>query len=187
MKKLIPLLVVVFVFGVAFTASAKPVPGALGGTLVANITLKVQNSMDSGVGGNYWAFDNYNRLIKIYQTGDSTFTAVVQDVGKFTTVQGTSPAGTSTVAGGITGALKGGYTMTITGTFDPQYATFGNIGKFDYQCDPGAGTCSNAFNWLNAYFDTGYTYSYDSWGWTYHTGRYGSWTNSSGGNSGDIE
>ena len=187
-KTVVPYAVFAFILATAFTASASPVsPGQhqCSGDLVLNTTYKIENSMDSGVAGNYWAYDFINRHIQVRQVSDDTFCAEVQDAGYFVTVEGISPGGTGFVSAGIKGKLDGGYVMTIMGTLDPQYDVFGNIGKFDYQCHPETGSCDSAFKWLASFFSN-YTYSYQQWGWTYHTGKNGMWINSSDGNSGDI-
>jgi hypothetical protein len=159
------------------------------GELVINVTYKVMNTVDSGVAGNYWAYDQLNRHIQVWQTGSSTFCAVVEDKGAFLTIAGASPGNTDPdgIAAGITGTIQGGYVATITGALvpDPSYRTRGNIGTFDYQCDT-AGNCPNAFNWVNEYFGPSAGFDFVSWGWTYHGGKNGTWVNSSDGNLGDI-
>lgn len=160
------------------------------GQLVINVTHKVTNDLDSGVAGNWWAYDNYNKHIQVWEVDTDIFCAVVHYQGSFTTVAGRSPNDTDDIAEGIKGAFQGGYRATITGTLDPQYQTKGNIGKFDYGCDadedPGdRSTCCGLFNWVDAYFSD-WTFSYDWWGWIYHGGKNGTWVNSSDGNQGDI-
>jgi hypothetical protein len=158
------------------------------GPLVINVTLKVANDIDSGVGGNYWATDAYNRHIQVWQVAANTFCAIVQYEGSFVTVDGASPGNTGTVAAGATGSFEGGYRAIITGSLnpDPAYRTRGNIGKFDYGCDPGTGNCSSAFSWPSAYFNAGYGFAYEWWGWIYHGGKNGTWVNAIDGNAGDI-
>ena len=173
----------------AFSASpalAKPISNQCSGDLVLNITYKIENSMDSGIAGNYWAYDFLNRHIQVRQTGENEYCAEVRDTGYFVTVEGRSPGDTDDIAAGIEGRVNGGYVMTIQGSLDPTYDTFGNIGVFDYECNPVSGVCENAFNWIAAYFSAGFSYSYQEWGWKYHTAKNGTWINSSDGNSGDI-
>jgi len=160
-----------------------------GGKMVINVTYKVMNTVDSGVAGNFWAYDQLNRHIQVWQMGPSTFCAVVEDKGSFLTNAGASPGNTDLdgIAAGITGTIKGGYVMTINEMLvsNPTYQTRGNIGTFDYQCDT-VGNCPGAVNWIEAYFGPSPSYSYVSWGWTYHGGKNGTWVNSSDGNLGDI-
>jgi hypothetical protein len=166
------------------------------GKLVINVTQRAINSIDSGV-ASWWAYANYNRQIQVRETAPGTFCAVVRYEGDFTTVAGPSPQNTDTIAAGITGTWQGGYRMTITGSLlaTPSWPTRGSVGVTDYACtwtDDGDGvfeygeeSCSGAVNWLDQYF-TGWSYSYDWWGWVYHGGRNGTWVNSSDGNQGDI-
>lgn len=161
------------------------------GQAVINVVHKVINDMDSGTGGNFWAFDEYVRQIEVVQTGDRTFCASVRYQGNFETVAGPSPQNTGNVGDGVVGTFQGGYTATITGTLSPTDRTKGSLGTFDYQCDPFTGpgdrsTCTGLFNWLDAYFAAGWGFVYEWWGWVYHAGNNGSWVNAASGNSGDI-
>ena len=42
------------------------------------------------------------------------------------------------------------------------------------------------WNWVGQYFESGYNFTYEWWGWIYHAGKHGTWVNSIDGNSGDI-
>lgn len=176
--------------GVAFAKStpASSVRGCeTNGSPVINVTQKVINTVDSGEGGNYWAFDNLNRGIKVYDNGDGTFCAEVTYQGKFDAQAGqASPGNTGTLDGSEDGTFNGGYRATITGTLlaTPLWTTHGSVGTTDYQCDIG-GTCPGAVNWITQYFAGGYVFAYDTWGWTYNH-KNNVWVNSSDGNSGDI-
>jgi len=157
------------------------------GELVINVTHKVTNDGDSGLAG-YWAYDNYNRHIQLWQLGEGTFCAVVRYLGSFTTIAGRSPGDTDEIAAGIKGTFEGGYRATITGTLksDPLYRTRGNIGAFDYGWDGHSNHGAHTpFSWLATYFDS-YTFAYDWWGWVYHGGGNGTWVNAVTGNQGDI-
>jgi hypothetical protein len=161
------------------------------GSPVINVTEKVVNDIDSGVHGNYWAYDNFNRHIQVWHTltkDGTTFCALVTYEGKSTTVAGDSPNGTGHVDAGIVAQLKGGYRADITGTLKASplgWPTKGSVGTVDYKCDAGTGNCQNPVSWVDQYF-TGSTFSYDWWGWFYQTVSNGSWVNSSEGNWGDI-
>lgn len=168
--------------------------GQCSGTLVINVTQKVRNDADSGLGG-YWANDNYNRSIKVWQTttGTSTdeaytFCAVVKYDGQFTTYAGPSPQNTGTVGAGVTGDFSGGYTSTIfTGTLLAPLLkpTHGNIGTIDYNCDSN-GNCPGSIDWTTFYFSSTSGFDFATWGWQYNTCNNGSWVNALAGNSGDI-
>ena len=161
------------------------------GKLVINITHKVTNDIDSAVGGGFWATNNYNRHIQVWQVSPNTFCAIAQYHGSFITDDGPSPQGTDIIAAGIKGTLEGGYRATIVGTLDsnPAYRTKGNIGTFDYGCDVETDTrdsCTGVFNWVETYFMPGSSFNYEWWGWIYHGGSNGTWVNASSGNQGDI-
>lgn len=162
------------------------------GELVINVTQKVVNDVDSGVAWNYWAVDQYNRHMQVWQVGPGTFCAVVSYAGSFLTVAGASPQNTDIdgIAAGITGTFQGGYVSNVFhGTLNssPAYRTRGNIGTFDYGCDPTTGACPGYVSWLGTYFSPApVDFDYSSWGWTYHGGKNGTWVNSIDGNQGDI-
>ena len=158
------------------------------GPVVINVHETVVNDIDSGQGGNYWAYDDFQRTIQVRDNGDGTFCAIVRYEGKFTTVAGTSPGNTGSVAAGITGSFNGGYRATIRGSLlaSPAWSTRGDVGTVDYQCDASAGTCVNAVNWVTQYFSANADFAFDWWGWRYHTAQNGDWLNAVTGNSGDI-
>jgi len=171
------------------------------GKPVINVVEKVLNDADSGGAGNVWAFDSYTRQIQVWQTGfDSTtnlnvYCATVQYEGSFTTVAGDSPGSDpnsippyfGSVAPDITGTMHGGYTATFEGTLSssPEFSTHGNIGTFDYQCDPN-GNCPGYVDWVGMYFPGYSNFAQPWWGWIYRTPHNGTWVNASSGNSGDI-
>src|SRR3990172_7403137 len=55
------------------------------GKMVINVTHAVTNDVDSGVNGNDWAVDNYNKHIQVWETGTNTFCIVARYLGDFTT------------------------------------------------------------------------------------------------------
>ena len=84
---------------------------------VINVTQKVENSVDSGVAGNNWAFDDYNRSIQLWEQEEGTYCAIVKYQGKFDAVEGqTSPNAGGTLDGSEDGNFEGGYRGTITNT-----------------------------------------------------------------------
>ena len=157
------------------------------GAPVINVTQRVTNDADSGQGGNYWAIDTYLRRIQVWQTADG-FCAVVRYSGRFDALEGeASPGNAGTLEGDEDGTFQGGYRAYITGSLraEPDWPTRGTVGRFDYGCNS-SGTCSNRVNWLEKYFEDGWSFEYGWWGWIYRAGRHGTWINSSDGNSGDI-
>lgn len=157
------------------------------GKLVVNVVQHVVNNADSGVGGNTWALDNFQRQIQVWQTSDTTFCATLKYQGSFVTFAGHSPGNGSEIAAGITGTFEGGYIAQITGKLKsvPGASTRGNIGTVDYACDA-SGNCPGASFWAELYFESAFTFDQPWWGWIYHAGADGTWVNAVSGNSGDI-
>ena len=183
----------------AAVAAAPPTPGqnwgkyvnasACSGTLIINVTLSVTNDADSGL-ASYWAYDNYQRQVQVWQTAPGSFCVVARYEGKFTTVATTSPGGTGTVSAGQTGTFAGGYQYTFTGALlsNPSLPTTGNIGTFDYGWDgtqAGAGSLT-PFSWVSTYFSSTTNWTDDFWGWVYQGGSCGTWYNTILGTSGNI-
>ncbi len=157
------------------------------GSPVINVTQRVLNTVDSGEGGNNWAFDNVNRQIKVYKESDNIFCVLVDNEGRFDSQAGQkSPGNTGVLTGKEDGTFKGGYRAVVVGSLkvNPELQTKGNIGTVDYQCNI-AGSCPGYFNWTDKYFSPGYTFSYEWWGWEYKYKNL-KWINASEGNSGDI-
>ena len=159
------------------------------GSPVINVVQKVINSVDSGEGGNWWAFSNYRRNIQVWHTSTAgEYCAIVKYEGAFYGESGQiSPGAGYTLDGDEKGTWQGGYRATITGDLKttPDWKTKGAIGTYDYDCNIN-GICLGSVNWVEQYFDPGYGFSYDWWGWIYNGGNYGTWVNSSDGNDGDI-
>ena len=157
------------------------------GRLVVNVVQRVVGDVDSGTKGNYWAFDDYTRLIKVWRTGAGVFCAIVSYDGAFRTIEGASPGGTGSVPAGLEGRFEGGYRMDFTGTLRarPRAATRGSIGTFDYRCSA-SGDCPGATYWLSLYFTKVTGDDFDWWGWIYRAGRNGTWLNAVSGAKGDI-
>jgi hypothetical protein len=185
-KITIGLLTALLTAGTALAAPTHPTFGTFvnsgavpnGSKLVLNITLNVVNDLDSGICGNYWAVDNYNKQIKVWQVPDGTFYAVVRYAGKFTTIQGQQSPGDCTLTEGsvASGTFEGGYVATFTGTLIAP--AFGNIGTVDYN-DP------LHFDWTTAYFTGFAAFDQTQWGWTYHY-KSQTWNNFDSGTSGNI-
>lgn len=156
------------------------------GELIVDVEHGVLNDHDSGVAGNSWALDAYEREIRVWQTGVNTFCAIVRYDGEFVTLAGASPGGSSTVAAGVEGDLEGGYRTTeFTATFAPTRPTDGDLGTFDYGCDVSP-SCPGRVSWFGFYFTNISGLDLAWWGWSYDAGDNGFWVNSIDGNSGDI-
>lgn len=157
------------------------------GNPVINIAEKIVKTVDSGEGGNNWAFDDLNRQIKVWKNSDNTYCALIQNEGKFDSQEGQkSPGNTGILTGSEDGTFKGGYRARITGALkdNPDWRTNGSVGTHNYNCDI-SGNCPGYLNWVEQYFSPGYTFSYEWWGWEYRY-KNNTWINSSDGNSGDI-
>ena len=169
------------------------------GKPIVNVTFKVLNDADSGVGlSQAWALDNFNRRVQVWDQGNGTFCAISQYDGQFVTYGGTTgPDGSGTLGAGIKGTAQGGYTALFSGVFHPTLQTNGNIGTYDYACDQNFNCTGSQFSWISSYFtsapvDLPLTY----WSWTYRAGNNGTWVNQCGsdipgnaaclGNSGNI-
>ena len=158
------------------------------GKPVINVVQKVLNDNDSGVAGNAWAYDDFVRQIQVVETAPGWFCATVKYQGNFTTIAGPSPNNTGTVDDGIVGTFQGGYVSTLfsaTLQATPVVRTQGSIGTFDYACDT-AFNCPGYVDWTTFYFTDVSGFDLAWWGWVYHAGNNGSWTNAITGNSGDI-
>lgn len=155
---------------------------------IINVEERVKNDSDSGVAGNYWAFDRFSRRIRVWRTATSTYCALVTYEGSFQGVAGQiAPAGTSTLTGNEKGHFDGGYRATITGTLlpHPLWPTKGSVGEVDYRCDI-SGNCPGYVNWTTQYFSASVNQNLDWWGWIYRGGQFGTWINAVSGNQGNI-
>ncbi len=182
-------------FGAFVNAGSVPA----GSTLVLNVTYKVVNDEDSGNVG-YWALDNYNKQLQVWQGPDGvTFYVVGRYAGQWQTFEGALSPGTGIEESSDgAGTFAGGYfaSFTYTGTINPNgLEAYGNIGTFDFGGTSddvllgsyGAGQIGppNAVDVLRLYFPTYTDFNYDSWGWTYRY-RNQSWDNFDTGTTGDI-
>ncbi|HEV8405792.1 MAG TPA: hypothetical protein VGQ13_07800 [Nitrososphaera sp.] len=162
--------------------------------LVIDVSQKVLNDVDSGEAGNNWAFDNYNRQIQVWLQSDGTYCALVRYKGNFDGQENQQSPGTvSSPPGGLLtgeedGSFEGGYRAIIIGSLktNPDWSTRGSVGTFNYNCDLITGICPGYENWVEKYFNPGYIFLFDWWGWIYHGGNCGTWVNSVDGNSGDV-
>jgi len=160
------------------------------GSPIVTVTQRVTGDMDSGFNGG-WAIDTYTRRIQVWQTTTDGYCAVVSYAGTFAALAGMSSPGSASqgvLDGDEDGSMQGGYRATITGTLltEATWTTHGTVGRFDYGCTA-PGVCPGAVDWVDQYFEPGYGFSFDFWGWIYRAGRDGTWVNASTGSSGDID
>lgn len=164
---------------------------------IINVTQKVQNDVDSGLGlnvyfptkGNYWNVESYTRHIKVWSAGENKWCATVAyDGGKFNAFyKQTGPAGTGLIGADVNGEMHGGYRSTMfTGTFTPTWPTNGNVGTFNYDGDL-QGNVPGKVDWLAKYFPDNAGFDFAWWGWIYNANdHHGTWINSADVNSGNI-
>lgn len=192
--KRVPALAILFAVIAASAAAAPPPkldrsalePRRCGkGRLVVDVVQKVRNDVETGTKGNYWAFDDYVRRIRVWRTGTNVFCAIAVYDGKFTTIAGPSPGGTGDVPAGLQGHFRGGFRMDFTASLRPAKPTRGSIGTYDYRCDA-AGRCPGRSYWLSFYFRNVSGDDFDWWGWEYRGGKHGTWVNAISGSKGDI-
>ncbi|MHB8910784.1 MAG: hypothetical protein ACYDAA_18065 [Syntrophales bacterium] len=181
-------------FGTFVNAGGVPA----GSKLVLNVSYKVINDEDSGNVG-YWALDNYNKTLQVWQAPDETFYVVARYTGQWQTFAGALSPGLGTIESKDTsGTLQGGYvaTFAFSGIINPgDLKANGNIGTYDFggtKADILLGTYGagqtgplSPVSVLDLYFP-GYTsFNYINWGWTYHY-KNQSWDNFDTGTTGDI-
>jgi hypothetical protein len=157
------------------------------GKLVVNAVQKVVNDVDSGTKGNFWAYDDYTRTIKVWRLGQTNYCSIVSYDGTFRTIAGPSPGGGGIVTAGMKGNFQGGYRMDFNGTLlaHPAIKSNGSIGTVNYRCDS-AGNCPGSVYWVTQFFGNVTGDDFDWWGWLYKAGGNGTWLNSIDGAKGDI-
>lgn len=151
-------------------------------TLVTEVSWKFI-SVDSKVGGGYWAYDTILSNAEIYDCGEGTYRAVINQTGMFESWGSGSPGNTGTIEGGVEGSIVGTMTVLFQGA-DPTDLS-GFLGEFDFGCDHDA-NCSSYVSWRDLLFDSYESYSYEFWEWLYTTCDGRAWLNSQNGNEGDI-
>ncbi|HEX8992548.1 MAG TPA: hypothetical protein VF784_12790 [Anaerolineales bacterium] len=184
MRKLLTLVsAFVVVLGGLVGAAAPNMVASAGDCATYHVMLL--NDVDSSTSG-YWAMDTINRIVRVCPTATAgVWSYNTYDVGQFVSFAGNSPNGTGSIGDGITGTIKGGLSLLVTGSLNPNQAN--NIGTVDLACDH-FGSCGS-FSTLGAIFSPGYTYSYVDWGWTYTATCVDPpqvWVNSQSANTGDI-
>jgi hypothetical protein len=136
-------------------------------------TTKISNRVDSGLFGN-WAHDTFTRTTVVTDNCDGTYTVVLKDKGRFTTIDGAqSPTDDVVLAPKFTGDIVGGATIKVTSA-TPSHAPKG-----------GQDGSVSTSDWANLLFDGEFTAALTNWGWTYeYCGQ--KWINDSLGNTGHL-
>jgi hypothetical protein len=156
--------------------------GCGAGSVVLDLRYHVLNDVDTGLRGNTWALDTYDRTVRVWQKSAGRFCAASTFAGRFSTIAGPSPGGTTTIPAGIHGAFRGQSTTTFRGALKPgARGTRGSLGTKDFQCtsDDLKGACAGTFDWLNAYFtssDGFRSFAYRRYAFTYHATEAGKGT-----------
>ena len=185
----------------AQATSATPPSRSLGcgaGKVALNVHYRVLNDVDTGVQGNDWAFDNYQRVLRVVRKGPGRWCAGSTYTGTFTSIAGASPGGRTTIPAGIRGTFNGASVTTFRAAFTPHGGQVrGDLGTKDFQCtsDDIKGQCAGTFDWLSTYFTSTNNFAsfkYARYEFTYHAneGGRGTWTDRLDGgkvhSSGDI-
>jgi hypothetical protein len=156
--------------------------GCGAGRLVLDVRYHVLDDVDTGVRGNNWALDTYDRGVRVWQKKAAAYCAASTYKGRFTTIAGESPGGKTTIPAGIRGTFKGRSTTTFRGTARPSIKSArGSLGTKDFQCTSAdrKGACVGTFDWLNAYFtsDDGFrSFAYVRYVFGYHATEAGKGT-----------
>ncbi len=157
--------------------------------LKVDATRTISNNLDSGENGNFWAKDNFTQRMRIWEVknGESKFyCAQTNDDGTFDALAGEESPGINSpviLTGNEDGTFYGGAKWKVTGHFDADWPTSGNVGSFDCSID---GQCPGYSKWLANYFGREYSANFVTWGWHYKSCGHGAWNNTDSGNSGDI-
>jgi len=167
---------------------------------IIDVREKIINDVDSGIAGNYWAFDTISRRIRVWNMGGNNYCGVVNDDAEFRGVAGQiSPGntngGTHLLTGDEHGNFNGGYSTTVfSGTLyvaDPvNWPLKGKVNggnPVNYNCDI-TGNCPGYIDWTGKYFTNLGNFNLADWGWKYVADPKidGVWVNALTGNSGDI-
>jgi hypothetical protein len=189
-------LLVPVVLALAVASPAQTNPGCGSGKLVLSVSYRVVNDVDTGVRGNNWAFDTYQRTVRVRQKARGRFCSASTYNGAFTSIAGPSPGGKWQLPAGIRGTFNGSSFTSFRGMFSPRLARVrGSIGVKDFACSSAdtKGECSGTWDWLAAYFTNVTGFKYVRYGFAYHATENGSgtWTDKLAGGktrmSGDIK
>src|SRR5205807_196161 len=87
------LLPVVLALAAVSPAQATSNLGCGGGTPVLSVSYHVVNDVDTGLQGNNWAFDTYDRSVRVWRKAPGRYCSASTYQGEFTTIAGASPHG----------------------------------------------------------------------------------------------
>jgi hypothetical protein len=171
-------LAVVLALAAASPAQASNL-GCGGGKLVLSVSYHVVNDVDTGLRGNNWAFDTYDRSVRVWRKAPGRFCSASTYGGEFTTIAGPSPGGKTTLPAGIRGTFRGSSVTTFRGTFAAQGAPVrGFLGSKDFACTSAdqKGQCSGTWDWLRDYFTGVSRFKYARYAFSYHATENGKGT-----------
>jgi hypothetical protein len=153
--------------------------GCGGGKPVLSVSYHVVNDVDTGVQGNNWAFDTYDRTVRVWRKGPGRFCSASTYNGEFTTIAGPSPGGKAQLPAGIRGRFTGSSVTSFRGVFAPQGAPVrGFLGSRDFACTSAdqKGQCSGTWDWLRTYFSGISRFNYVRYAFSYHATENGKGT-----------
>jgi hypothetical protein len=158
-------------------------PGCGAGKLVLSVSYHVVNDVDTGVQGNNWAFDTYNRSVRVWRKARGRYCSASTYDGEFTSIAGPSPGGKTELPAGVRGTFSGFSVTTFRGAFTPKGAAErGFLGSKYFACTSAdrKGPCSGTWDWLRVYFAGVSRFKYVRYAFSYHAtenGR-GTWRDS---------
>ncbi len=159
------------VLALAVASPAQMNLGCGDGKLVLSISYHVRNDVDTGMRGNNWAFDTYQRRVRVWRKAVGQFCSASTYNGQFTTIEGTSPGGRTQLPAGIRGTFKGMSVTRFRGALAPHGAALlGFVGTKDFACTSAdvKGECSGTWDWLRVYFTGIDGFRYVRYAFQYH-------------------
>jgi hypothetical protein len=177
-------LLVPAVLALVLAAAAQPAEavtnlGCGSGKLVLHVTYRVENDVDTGMKGNNWAFDSYQRAVRVWRKAPGRFCSASTYSGEFSSIAGWSPAGKVQLPAGIRGTFKGSSVTAFRGNLAPGGAPVrGFLGVKDFACTSAdvKGQCAGTYDWLSEYFAGIAGFRYTRYSFTYHATENGKGT-----------
>jgi hypothetical protein len=176
---LVPAVLALVLAAAAPPAQAVTNRGCGPGKLVLSLTYRVENDVDTGIKGNNWAFDSYQRAVRVWRKAPARFCSASRYNGEFTSIEGWSPAGKTQLPAGIRGTFSGSSVTTFRGTFAPRGAPLrGFLGVKDFACTSAdvKGQCAGTYDWLREYFTGIAAFRYTRYSFTYRATENGKGT-----------
>ena len=141
----------------------------------------------------YWALDNYNKHVQIWEVSEGNYYVISRYIGNWQTFAGALSPGLGVVQpDDASGTMKGGYSATFNATSCTPAS--GNIEPEDFGGDEAdimlgrynnSQTGSTPVSFLSEYCPGYSNFHYNNWGWTYQY-RNQTWNNFDYGTTGDI-